>query len=151
MFKTLGPKTYREGAQEYRITAKYGIDYDFAKRNHQAPYFSITGSIDRKAQNGRWLDDAGGTLHDEIAHHFPELEPYLKWHLVSDEGPMHYLANAKYWLDVARGKTTSDGRVDPAAAFVLGALPDIPPRRGEPACPAGRPRAASADGLPATA
>lgn len=27
---------------------------------------------------------------------FPELQPYFKWHLVSTDGPMHYLANATF-------------------------------------------------------
>ncbi len=37
--------------------------------------------------------DACGCIHDMIAKHFPELRPYLKWHLCSVQGPLHYLAN----------------------------------------------------------
>lgn len=38
---------------------------------------------------------------------FPGYEKYLKWHLVSTDGPLHYLANTRYWvaegnLDYAR-------------------------------------------------
>lgn len=42
-----------------------------------------------------WLD-SWGCLHDEIAEHFPNLAPLLKWHLTSPDGPMHYLANTIY-------------------------------------------------------
>lgn len=39
---------------------------------------------------------SGGCCHDEIAKHVPELAPYIKWHLVSTNGPMHYLYNVLY-------------------------------------------------------
>ncbi len=42
-----------------------------------------------------WLN-SGGCLHKEIAEHIPELAPYIKWHLCSTDGPMHYLANVLY-------------------------------------------------------
>lgn len=47
--------------------------------------------------NGRtlWLNSCG-QLHDEIRKHLPELAPYLKWHLVSEDGPLHYIANTLY-------------------------------------------------------
>lgn len=128
MLKETPWKQFSQGKQKYRIKAEYGIDYDFAKRNNQAPYFSITAEIDRAIPGGRWYDDSGGMLHDEIAFHFPKLEPYLKWHLVGEDGPMHYIANAKYWLDVATGKISNTGNANPTEAFystiVMGALPD---------------------------
>lgn len=56
-------------------------------------YFSITGSI---TKNGR--DVAGGCIHDEIARYFPELAPFIKWHLTNADGlPMHYVANTVYF------------------------------------------------------
>jgi hypothetical protein len=36
----------------------------------------------------------GGCCHDEVAKHFPELAPFIKWHLVSTDGPMHYIYHA---------------------------------------------------------
>jgi hypothetical protein len=36
---------------------------------------------------------AGGCMHEEIAKAFPELAPFIKWHLTSTDGPMHYVAN----------------------------------------------------------
>lgn len=62
----------------------------------QAPHFSATLDTYRWAFN-RWAEDSFGAQHDEIARLFPELQPYLRWHLVSTEGPMHYIANAAYW------------------------------------------------------
>jgi hypothetical protein len=38
----------------------------------------------------------GGCCHDEVAKHFPELAPFIKWHLTSSDGPMHYIANTVY-------------------------------------------------------
>ena len=35
-------------------------------------------------------------LHEEIAKHFPELAPMLKWHLCSSNQPMHYIENTVY-------------------------------------------------------
>ena len=54
--------------------------------------FAITGHgwYDRfKARD--W--DFGGCCHEMIAQVFPELEPLIQWHLVSSDGPMHYIAN----------------------------------------------------------
>jgi hypothetical protein len=105
MIKTTKWKTFRKGGNTYRIDATYGIDHEFAERHHQAPHFSITGTIEREARNGgRWMPDSGGAIHDKIARYFPKLEPYLKWHLVSTEGPMHYIDNARYWWEIAMGK-----------------------------------------------
>ncbi len=37
-----------------------------------------------------------GCLHEEVAQYFPQLAPFIKWHLVSSDGPMHYPANVTY-------------------------------------------------------
>lgn len=88
-------KTYTEDGRNYRIRADYG----FVKLGEQEPYFSVTGEI-QKAERGRWQEDSFGMLHDDIARHFPELRPLIKWHLTSVKGgPMHYIANALYWWD----------------------------------------------------
>lgn len=56
--------------------------------------FSITADI----RGGRGLQkiDMGGCLHGEISKHFPEFAHLIRWHLVSTDGPMHYLANTTY-------------------------------------------------------
>lgn len=38
-----------------------------------------------------------GCQHDEIAQRFPDLAPYIKWHLCSTDGPLHYIGNSLYW------------------------------------------------------
>lgn len=38
----------------------------------------------------------GGCIHEDIVKHFPELRPYIKWHLCSSGEPLHYLANTLY-------------------------------------------------------
>lgn len=42
-----------------------------------------------------WLGSCG-RIHEEIAKHFPDLAPLIKWHLCSSDGPMHYVANTVY-------------------------------------------------------
>ena len=55
--------------------------------------FSITAEVRRPRARDI---DAGGCLHDDIARIFPELAPFIKWHLVSTDYPMHYIANTVY-------------------------------------------------------
>lgn len=83
----------------------------------QMPYFALTSEI----RIGREIDSCGMN-HEAIAEHFPQLAKFLKWHLVSPEGPMHYLANAAYWLKesnfenlkstIVYGALDSDATVD---------------------------------------
>jgi hypothetical protein len=128
---------YREGAW-HRIEADYGIDYSFARQNTQTPYFTITGTIERRAKNNRWVHDVSGAIHDEIAEHLPKLAPYVKWHMVGPDGPMHYIENSKYWLEMAQGKVplAEHLRESPLDLFKrtikLGAFPGdvIPDLRG---------------------
>jgi hypothetical protein len=126
-------REYREGGMRYRIRAEYGMH----KIGDQEPYFAITGET-RALHRTRWVDDSAGAIHDEIAKHIPKLAPFIKWHLVSYKGgPMHYLANAGYWWDIASGRhqvaESERGRVDPVRAFmntiVFGALEndEMPP------------------------
>lgn len=90
--KTFGPRKYIEGGRRYRITAD--VRYDDRCGNGRNT-FSITGHIDRF--NGRrWVEDAGGCIHDDIAKHFPGLGSLLKWHLCGSDGPPHYIANTTY-------------------------------------------------------
>lgn len=58
--------------------------------------FSVTADMYEATKNGKYRDYAFGMLKDEIRKHFPEYEKYLKWHLCSSDGPMHYIANTLY-------------------------------------------------------
>lgn len=67
-----------------KVTTRYEI-----VGSNKEPYFSITAET----------YDACGCLHDEIREHFPELDPLIKWHLVSASEPLHYVANSLYWAE----------------------------------------------------
>jgi hypothetical protein len=90
--KTYGPKVYTENGREYRITAHVRHD-DQCGNGHNT--FSITGEIDEK-RGGVFREYSGGCIHDDIAKHFPELAVFIKWHLTSTDGPLHYIANTVY-------------------------------------------------------
>lgn len=78
-------KTFTTDEGKFRITATAKL----------TDYFSLTGSIDQ-AVNGFWREHSGGCIHEEIAEHFPELRPYIKWHLVSKKQPIHYITNTLF-------------------------------------------------------
>jgi len=73
------------GHNSFAITAEI---YDPHYRSHE-PRIAIGGKS--------YYLGACGCCHDEVAKAFPELEPFIKWHLSSTDGPMHYIANALYW------------------------------------------------------
>ena len=85
-----GPKVYDNGTM--RIIANVRYD-DQCGNGHNT--FSITADIQQKRGNA-WVTWGGGCCHDEVARHFPELQPFIKWHLVSSDGPLHYIVNAMY-------------------------------------------------------
>lgn len=82
------------------------VRFDNRCRNIE-PYFSVTGTIygpqripyeDRIRFEGKFYWAwGGGCVHEEITSTFPELEPFLKYHLCSPSGPMHYISNGLYW------------------------------------------------------
>jgi hypothetical protein len=74
-------------------TIKAEVRYDdHCGNGHNS--FSITGEIWLK---GKTRDcETCGCIHDEIAKHFSELAPLIKWHLTNSDGPMHYVANTVY-------------------------------------------------------
>ena len=68
------------------------------RNGNTKPYFSITGEVERRAGNNRWVFESGGAIHDQIAQQMPELKPLLLVHLADDNGvPMHAFENAGYW------------------------------------------------------
>lgn len=91
--KIYGPRIYTEHGETYRIKAKVRYD-DECGNGHNT--FAITADIDWKDNRGIWREHGGGCCHEEIVKHFPELEPFIKWHLVSSDGPMHYVQNTIY-------------------------------------------------------
>jgi len=88
--KTFGPKPISGWGKGATITAEVRYD-DECRNGHNS--FAITGEI---RIPGRRDCEACGCLHDEIAKAFPELAPFIKWHLFDSTGPMHYVANTLY-------------------------------------------------------
>ena len=86
-------KTYKNSQGEtQRLVVLLRYDDD-CKNGHNS--FSITAQLyDKHSKRGDC--SACGCLHDEIAKHAPELAPFIKWHLVSSDCPMHYLSNTVY-------------------------------------------------------
>jgi hypothetical protein len=82
-------KRFTEGGESKRIVVTAQYD-DRCHNGHNI--FAITAEI--VGLDG-W--ESCGCLHDDIAKHFPKLSHYIKWHLVDDDSPMHYVANALYW------------------------------------------------------
>ena len=73
-----------------KIIAEVRFDDDCGNGHNT---FSITGSIyEGKSREPIMC----GCIHDEIREHFPELAPFIKFHLCSTDGPLHYLANTLY-------------------------------------------------------
>lgn len=84
---------YTRKGVKYRSTVHYRFD-DKCDNGHNT--FSVTLDTYRQLGNGRWEEDSFGCQHDEVRKLFPELAPFIKWHLTSTDGPMHYIANTVF-------------------------------------------------------
>lgn len=86
---------YNEDGIDYKIVADIRYD-DECGNGHNS--FSITGAIYKKGRNGHYKTEpvTCGCIHEDIAKHFPHLEPFIKWHLTSSDAPMYYVANTVY-------------------------------------------------------
>jgi len=58
--------------------------------------FSITGTLYEHGKRGDLGTIACGCLHDDIKILAPEYAHLIKWHLMSSDAPMHYMANTLY-------------------------------------------------------
>lgn len=67
-----------DGRLVIAVSVRFGDDL-----RNGAKTFSITGNTTYSA----------GCIHDDIVKHFPEYAHLVKWHLVSTDGPLHYVAN----------------------------------------------------------
>lgn len=80
-------KGYKAGSM---ITTEIRFDDECGNRKQS---FAITGSV---KEPGVFDVSMCGCIHEEIAAHFPEFAPLIKWHLFDTAGPMHYVANTVY-------------------------------------------------------
>lgn len=91
-FTTKGKRAIPSYGKGYTIRPTLRFD-DQCGNGHNT--FSLTADI----YDGRGRDAVGGCCHDEIVKAFPELAPFVKWHLCSTDGPMHYIANTLYYVE----------------------------------------------------
>ena len=97
--KLLAAKEWNKVFYKNGFKHRIKVRAELVHRNGNAkPYFSITGEVERRAGNNRWVFESGGAIHDQIAKQMPELQPLLLVHLADDNGvPMHAYENAGYW------------------------------------------------------
>jgi hypothetical protein len=67
-----------EGGRHYTFTAFVEL-----RQTEKGPEISITGDLRSFSVPGvgKGRDEAGGCLHEDAVKHFPELAPYIRWHL----------------------------------------------------------------------
>jgi hypothetical protein len=80
-----------DGKKAVRVEVRYNDD---CHNGHDS--LGITASV-FEPDGKRLCCCRCGCCHDDIRKFFPELAQFLKWHQTSDDGPMHYVANAHYW------------------------------------------------------
>jgi hypothetical protein len=85
-------KEFTEDGTMFRITCNIRHD-DSCGNGHNT--FSITGDIE-EFRYGKICEYSGGCIHEDITKHFPELQKFIKWHLMSTVEPMHYVSNTVY-------------------------------------------------------
>lgn len=99
--KFIAKREIRWERKKATITVEARFDDECGNKHNT---FAVTGHI--RIPGSRDLE-VGGCIHEEIAKYFPELKHLIQWHLVSTDGPMHYIANTTYHasnrdLDAAR-------------------------------------------------
>lgn len=117
--RTFGPVPiagYGKGAL-IKATVRYD---DQCGNGHNT--FSITADVTTPRSLARRDIEAGGCLHDEVTKAFPELDPFIKWHLTSSDGPMYYIENTMYWL----GRRTYRDNTNLENARKTACWPDMP-------------------------
>ena len=85
--------TRTEGDLKVEVEVRYD---DRLGNGHNT--FTIVGSYWKRNPSGRFPRNPSGVgqIIEEIVQMFPELTPYMKWHLVSSDGPLHYIVDTVY-------------------------------------------------------
>jgi len=116
--------TTRDGRMAVQVEAQYGMSY---LAGNSAPYYSITGEVRRLTTRGKpYKGERGmvssGRVDDLIRKAFGKRSAVarsLRWALCDQEGvPMHYTANALYWVDILTGKL-APSRYQPQDAVAI--------------------------------
>lgn len=110
--KKIFKKDIMVDGKQGRIVAEVSYD-DACGNGHNS--FAITGTVySSRTSTADIYFETGGCIHEEIAKHFPNLAPYIKWHSISSDEPIHYVANTMYW---ARDRTHQDKEIGEAVAW----------------------------------
>lgn len=90
------------------------VVYGFNKLGTQKSYLSITGEVweGMPKHNERNLISCG-CVHDYILQYFPEFKNIIPFHLCDIDAPMHYIANAIYFHEMATGNMEKYSWFDP--------------------------------------
>lgn len=96
-------KIFYENGHKHRIRVRAELVHRDGNSN---AYFSITGEIQYRAKNNRWVFDSAGCIHDEIIAELPQLKLLCDIHLSDENGvPMHAYENAGYWAGHTKYQT----------------------------------------------
>jgi hypothetical protein len=96
-------KVFYENGFKYRIKVEAELVHRDGNSN---AYFSITGEVERRAKNNRWVFETGGCIHEEIIEQLPQLKPLCDIHLSDENGvPMYAYENAGYWAGQSKYQT----------------------------------------------
>lgn len=109
--KEYGWKEFKINGDTFRIKAIVRHDDEYGNGHNS---FLITGTIEEKRGN-TFRDYCGGSIHEQISKHFPELKPFIKWHLCSTDEPLHYVANTIYHAKEGNMKSARDSAIWPEA------------------------------------
>lgn len=96
------------GYKDFAITA------DLYDRSTSNPMFN--SSIRNNKGKRRYLGSCG-CLHDEIRKHAPELAHLVDWHLMSEKGPLHYIANTLYHAEQGNLEAAKKSAIWPNATL----------------------------------
>lgn len=91
-FKFTLTKKLRNG--KLKMYVRYNDD---CKNGYRS--FAMTGDL---WESRRCEPDMCGCIHDELEKHFPEYARFIKWHLTSEDEPMHYVANTVYHAECGK-------------------------------------------------
>jgi len=88
---------------ELRLIPSYGIGKPVLRFDDECGNGHNTFSI--TVDGG---ESFGGCMHDSICEVWPEYARLTKWHLVSTDGPLHYVSNTRYHARNAMDSLDSD-------------------------------------------
>ena len=96
-------KVFYQNGHKHRIKVRADLIHRDGNSN---AYFSITGEVERRAKNNRWIFESAGCIHEEIVAQLPQLKLLCDIHLSDENGvPMHAYENAGYWAGESKYQT----------------------------------------------